>query len=763
MTPTPQDQIEAARLSRLGQDRFTAGQATDAFGAFRLALNLFPADRSLHGALAAIGLPLGVPALALHHAQTVLAADQANMDALIAFAGSARLLGLREEAAKAVAILRTLPPAAEICRMLDLSDAVETGDPEAALFDLAELIAAKPDHKQALELFTLGYRKLSEDPARLAAFLDSVGLPAAPDAGCGTAAPEAPPGSIDIIIPVYNALNDLHLCLQSLRRHHTPAIRRIILIDDQSQDETADWLRAYAAGHGDVVLHRNAVNAGFTQSVVTGLSFSDAPFALLLNSDTIATTGWVDGLWRAVNSHPQAAMAGPFSNHASFQTIRPKAKDPVWDLDIDEAAALVRIESRRRHPPMPFLSGFCVILRRDAYDAAGGLDVAAFPEGYWELQDLALRMADKGYHTVLADDVYVHHSGVKSFTSERSKRLQDRGQAIVFDRYSALRVLTATQVCLHEPALTRARDAWVRHCKVRAEPALPKAALPTPPALACVPLKQPALTGEVCLFAARAPLGTVSDYTLHHIAQLRRAGVAVVLYLSDLAEGMPLDRRIAASVDGLCLRPRVEGAAAVAPMAVWAGMLALWPDLFSADRLIFVSDGLIGPFRPLDPLLAAIRDRGAGFFALSERTDPVHRIEPEFFGWQGDALRSEQTRSFWQEAATLPDPGLALAEQTDPADRQILFGLSAVFATDPALVTGFRPMAQGWQRLLHAGCPFVAAETLADLDPKAWQTACAAHGGDALAVRRHLDQSRLNGLTFGDFAAAPSVPTGNPA
>lgn len=745
--PTASDQIEAARLSRLGQERFAAGNATDAFGAFRLALNLFPADRSLHGALAAIGLPLGVPALALHHAQTVLASDPGNMDALIAYAGAARLLGLRDEAAKAVTILRGMPQAAAICRMLDLSEAVETGDPEAALFELAEIIAAEPEHKQALELFTLGYRKLSDDPARLAAFLDSVGLAPAPDRASDPTATEAPPGSIDIVIPVFNALEDLQLCLQSLRRHHAPAIGRIILIDDQSQDETAHWLRAYAAAHDDVVLHRNPTNAGFTQSVVTGLSFSDAPFALLLNSDTVATTGWIDGLWRAINSHPLAAMAGPFSNHASFQTIRPKAKDARWDLDIDEAAALVRIESRRRHPAMPFLSGFCVLVRREAYEAAGGLDVATFPEGYWELQDLALRIADQGYHAVLADDVYVHHAGVKSFTSERSKRLQDRGQAIVFDRYSALRVLTATQVCLHEPALIRAREAWLRHCQFRAETPPTREALVSPGMADCISVRRPTdLTGEVCLFAVNAPLGTVSDYTRHHMAQMRRAGVKVLLCLTNLGEDLPLDRGIAAAVDGLCLRRAAER-----PMAAWAGMLALWPDLFGAERLIFVSDGLIGPFRPLVPVLDALRDRREGFFALSDRTDPVHRIEPDFFGWHGAALRSAQVRQFWQDAASLSDPGRALVERTDPADRHILFGLGTVFASDPALVTGFRPMAQGWQRLLQAGCPFVAAEAIADLDPKLWQAACAAHGGDALAVWRHLDQSRLNRLAFGQF------------
>lgn len=46
------------------------------------------------------------------------------------------------------------------------------------------------------------------------------------------------------------------------------------------------------------------------------------------------------------------------------------------------------------------------MLRRDAYDLAGGLDAESFPQGYWEIQDLCLRLIDLGYDAVLADDSY---------------------------------------------------------------------------------------------------------------------------------------------------------------------------------------------------------------------------------------------------------------------------------------------------------------------------------------------------------------------
>ena len=42
---------------------------------------------------------------------------------------------------------------------------------------------------------------------------------------------------VDIIIPIYNALDDLKLCVDSVKRHTDLTLDRLILIDDQSPDE----------------------------------------------------------------------------------------------------------------------------------------------------------------------------------------------------------------------------------------------------------------------------------------------------------------------------------------------------------------------------------------------------------------------------------------------------------------------------------------------------------------------------------------------
>ena len=42
---------------------------------------------------------------------------------------------------------------------------------------------------------------------------------------------------IDVIIPIYNAYDDLQLCIDSIKRHVDFTVDRVILINDCSPDE----------------------------------------------------------------------------------------------------------------------------------------------------------------------------------------------------------------------------------------------------------------------------------------------------------------------------------------------------------------------------------------------------------------------------------------------------------------------------------------------------------------------------------------------
>lgn len=94
--------------------------------------------------------------------------------------------------------------------------------------------------------------------------------------------------SIDIVIPVYNALDFVQDCLRGLDAYYPE--RRLILVDDCSGDETKSWLSDYASKLGGTteVIWRER-RGWFTRASNTGirraLENDDAPWIIVMNSD----------------------------------------------------------------------------------------------------------------------------------------------------------------------------------------------------------------------------------------------------------------------------------------------------------------------------------------------------------------------------------------------------------------------------------------------------------------------------------------------
>ncbi|HBO59378.1 MAG TPA: glycosyltransferase family 2 protein, partial [Alphaproteobacteria bacterium] len=93
---------------------------------------------------------------------------------------------------------------------------------------------------------------------------------------------------ISMVIPVYNAIEDVKKCLQSIKENFDFADSEVIVVDDCSQPETADYLKAEAAANSDkFTLFRNAENSGFPKTCNNGIAKAKGEIVVLLNSDTM--------------------------------------------------------------------------------------------------------------------------------------------------------------------------------------------------------------------------------------------------------------------------------------------------------------------------------------------------------------------------------------------------------------------------------------------------------------------------------------------
>ena len=264
--------------------------------------------------------------------------------------------------------------------------------------------------------------------------------------------------TVDVLVPVFNALADTQTCLTALAEtaqtaQVARADLRVLVIDDGSDPETAQWLDQACAGLGRsgirFALIRHPENRGYTQAINTGLAQVDADFVITLNSDTIVTPGWINGLLRCFNSDPGIGIAGPLSNAASWQNV-PKLWDEAGGFAIntlpddmtpaDMALRLRRITPRPCYPRTPFVNGFCMAMRRAVIDMIGLLDTDNFAAGYGEENDYCIRALDAGFALAFAEDVYVHHAKSKSFGDQRRQALSQAGHTALCTKHGADRV-----------------------------------------------------------------------------------------------------------------------------------------------------------------------------------------------------------------------------------------------------------------------------------------------------------------------------------
>ena len=242
---------------------------------------------------------------------------------------------------------------------------------------------------------------------------------------------------IDIVVPVYNAVDDLRRCVERVLAH-TSGDYRLLLIDDASTDpaigQFLDELQARALPQ--LTLLSNIANAGFTQTANRGMQAArPGADVVLLNSDAMVTRGWLDALIRCARSDPSIGTITPFSNNAEICSLPRFCENNPWPADRNPEPLLHALEQAAvpTYPDLPTGVGFCMYIRCELLDDVGGFD-PVFGLGYGEENDFCMRAAAGGYRNVLCEDAFVAHLGGSSFGDKRDD-LARRNLAILQERH----------------------------------------------------------------------------------------------------------------------------------------------------------------------------------------------------------------------------------------------------------------------------------------------------------------------------------------
>jgi GT2 family glycosyltransferase len=228
---------------------------------------------------------------------------------------------------------------------------------------------------------------------------------------------------LDVIIVNYRSYDELTRCLASLEPSRSQ-LEQVVVVDHESNLDAASRI---ATTFPWVRVVERSTNEGFATGVNLGVRETRAPFILLLNPDCVVDEQEVARLVAFAQQLPQAAIVGPrilnadgtvqgsarrfpglttaFAGRSSWLTRR----FPNNPLSRHNLPAL---DAQQTPLDVDWVSGACMLVRRNALTQVGGMDERFFL--YWEDADLCRRLTDVGWRIVYFPGATIVHAGGRS-------------------------------------------------------------------------------------------------------------------------------------------------------------------------------------------------------------------------------------------------------------------------------------------------------------------------------------------------------------
>ena len=209
-----------------------------------------------------------------------------------------------------------------------------------------------------------------------------------------------------VVIPTFNGSHLLSTCLEALLSYPPERCEmNVIVVDDASSDGTVE---RFGACDEDVTMVARERNGGFAHACNDGAAAAgDAEYLVFLNNDTIPIPGWLDALVDEAREHGAAAVGSKLLypngtvQHAGITIGQDRWPHNLYVGLPGEHDAVNRAKS------LPAVTAACLLIRRDAFEQAGGFDTA-FLNGYEDV-DLCLRLGEEGHEVRYCPRSVLYH------------------------------------------------------------------------------------------------------------------------------------------------------------------------------------------------------------------------------------------------------------------------------------------------------------------------------------------------------------------
>ncbi len=210
-----------------------------------------------------------------------------------------------------------------------------------------------------------------------------------------TAAPEVPIPSdlVSIIIPTFNGGARIGRCLDALAMQTPPREVEILVVDDGSNDQTAEVVSRYSG----VRLIRQA-NAGPAAARNHGAAQARGKIILFTDDDCVPMPDWLEAMLAPFGDPEVVGAKGIYRTHQTELTAR-----------------FVQIEYEDRYRLMAgldsidFIDTYSAAFRRERFLEMTGYDTS-FPVACAEDVELSFRMSARGWKMKFVPGAIVYHT-----------------------------------------------------------------------------------------------------------------------------------------------------------------------------------------------------------------------------------------------------------------------------------------------------------------------------------------------------------------
>jgi GT2 family glycosyltransferase len=203
---------------------------------------------------------------------------------------------------------------------------------------------------------------------------------------------------VTVIIVTYQSIGTISAALDALQELMDSGLVRIIVIDNASQDRTADYIEKL---YPSVYLIRNINNVGFGRGCNQGIEISLTPYILLLNPDAVIDIKSLIVLVRFCNCNPKVGICGPAVIDVSGELQPAGCLPRPWRILLKPIFSKLATHGRRNVIPgeapakTDMICGSIMLVRRQMITEIGAFDPRFFL--YFEETDLCCRAMRSGW------------------------------------------------------------------------------------------------------------------------------------------------------------------------------------------------------------------------------------------------------------------------------------------------------------------------------------------------------------------------------